>query len=194
MNMEEVIANSFKDFHSKGLDYICLRRSPVLTTKLYFFDGDVSKLPEVVNPHDHRYDFSTVCLSGCVENQWFEEHRDGARYETFSYNTPLNGGDGFEWIGTTRLRIKKRVLRGVGESYLMTYDELHTIRIAANDTVLMLSQYEDRVPVGEPTLTFTLDREPPSLSGLYGKLTADEIRSKLLRLKDRYPTLIPTLE
>lgn len=66
MNMEEVIANSFKDFHSKGLDYICLRRSPVLTTKLYFFDGDVSKLPEVVNPHDHRYDFSTVCLSGCV--------------------------------------------------------------------------------------------------------------------------------
>lgn len=65
--MDYVIANSFKDYHVKGFDYICLQRSPRETVKLYFFDGDVSKMPEVVNPHDHRYDFDTVCLSGAVE-------------------------------------------------------------------------------------------------------------------------------
>ena len=59
VSMEEVLANSFRDFHAKGLDYVCLKRRPSETVKLYFFDGDVSKLPEVVNPHDHRYDFST---------------------------------------------------------------------------------------------------------------------------------------
>lgn len=198
INMEEAIANSFKDYHVKGFDYICLKRSPTLTTKLYFFDGDVSKLPEVVNPHDHRYDFHTLCVAGEVENIWFEEgwnpQLQGNNYETFAYYTPLNGGDGFKWIGTTPLSIAKRKSHVAGEAYIMGHEELHTIRLVQNETVIMLNQFEDRVPLGLPTRTFTLDKEPPSLSGLYGKMTADDIRQKLTRLSERVPTFKFTLD
>lgn len=41
-DMAEVLANSYRDFHAKGLDYICLKRSFKETLKLYFFDGDSS--------------------------------------------------------------------------------------------------------------------------------------------------------
>lgn len=200
INMEEAIANSFKDYHVKGFDYICLKRSPTHTIKLYFFDGDVSKLPEVVNPHDHRYDFHTLCVAGEVENIWFREFNSvfpSERvkvYETFSYDTPLNGGNGFKWIGETPLYIRWRRSHVAGEAYGMGYDELHTIRLVQNETVIMLNQFEDRVPLGLPTRTFTLDKEPPSLTGLYGKMTADDIRQKLTRLSERVPTFKFTLD
>ena len=51
LNIDNVIENSFKNFHAKGLDYICLSRTPQLTLKLYILDGDASESPEVVNPH-----------------------------------------------------------------------------------------------------------------------------------------------
>lgn len=48
-----------------------------------------------------------------------------------------------------------------------------------NETALLLEQYEDALPVGVPTSTFTLDKEPPSLTGLYEKFTADEVLARL---------------
>lgn len=189
--MEDAIANSFKDYHVKGFDYICLKRSNDLTMKLYFFDGDVSKLPEVVNPHDHRYDFQTLCVAGEVRNLWFRERRypfRGKTYQTFEFNTPLNGGQGFSWVGETNLHIFAEQSRTAGQFYTMRHDELHTIRMMQDETVLMLARFEDKVPVGVPTRTFTLDKEPPSLSGMYSKFTADEIRAKLTRLSERVPT------
>jgi hypothetical protein len=193
VNMEQAIANSFKDYHVKGFDYICLSRDPDFTLKLYFFDGDVSKLPEVVNPHDHRYDFATYCVTGAVENIWFAEDPAGKVYQTFDYMTPLNGGAGFTWRGETRLIEKQRALRPGGQSYWMDHNELHTIRMAQNETVLMLTQFEDNVPLDQPTRTFTLDKEPPSLSGLYSRFTADDIRSKLTRLAERVPYFKPII-
>lgn len=34
--MEQVIENSFFDYHVKGFNYICLKRSEAHTIKLYF--------------------------------------------------------------------------------------------------------------------------------------------------------------
>ena len=70
LDVDEVKSNSFKDFHAKGLDYICLFRSPELTLKAYFFSEGMEsqKVGEVVSPHDHRYNFFTQCYSGRIEN------------------------------------------------------------------------------------------------------------------------------
>lgn len=186
LNMDEVIANSFKDYHTKGFDYICLKRTPTLTEKVYFFDGNVSALPEVVNPHDHRYDFGTICLAGEVENIWYREGQ-GKPYQTFDYRTPLNGGDGFHWSGETLLAEQARMKCGAGSAYVMSFFELHTIRMVQPETVLFLTQWEDKVRPGRSTRTFTQDREPPSLSGLYSKPTADDVIAKLSRLSERTP-------
>jgi hypothetical protein len=195
VSIEEVIANSFRDYHVKGFDYICIRRSPEQTVKLYFFDGDVSKLPEVVNPHDHRYDFETLCVAGAVQNFWFKDagQYDGKCqqiFQRFEYRTPLNGGDGFQHVGLTALHMMHAEKFRPGQSYWMNAEEIHTIRLVENETVIALVQHEDRVKDGVPTFTFTRDREPPSLNGLYGKFTADQVFAKLVTLQRRAPGIV----
>lgn len=185
LDIDSVVDNSYRNFHSKGLDYICIKRDLELTVKLYFFDGDVSKLPEVVNPHDHRYDFRTTCIAGEVENIWYQAEDGGDTFQAFDYLTPLNGGDGFTWSKEIQLGVSDRRAYRAGRSYRMEAADLHTIRMRAPETVLLLEQYADVVPVGEPTQTFCLDAEPPSLDGLYDRFTADEIVRKLLRLNHK---------
>lgn len=177
--LAEVMAHSYKDFHAKGLHYICLKRSLTLTEKIYFFEGDVRHLPEVVHPHDHRYDFRTDVLAGMVTNSLFVEHEAGEVFQRFAYRTPLNGGSGFRWLRETRLLRTRESAYGPGASYMMPFDRFHTLRVVRDGTVLRLRQYRDRIPIGQPTATFTRSKEPPSLDGLYGKFTADEILVRL---------------
>lgn len=183
-NMDEVLENSYRDFHAKGLDYICLRRTPVETLKLYFLDGDVSKLPEVVNPHDHRYPFRTWIVAGKSQNIWYDEGA-GKTFNRFRWRTPLLGGNGFEWDSEISLRERGRLTYAAGEQYFMQHDEIHTIRMLENETVLFLIQFEDTVPEDVPTKTFCASDKAPSISGLYSRFTADQIVTRLRRLEDR---------
>jgi hypothetical protein len=191
VTVDDVIANSFRDYHVKGFDYICLRRSPTETVKLYFFDGDVSKLPEVVNPHDHRYDFKTLCVAGAVENLWFiHDVRERSEwFHRFEYRTPLNGGSGFAFSGSDNLKTVMRETARAGQTYFMRAHEIHTIRLRENNTVIALVQHEDKVPLDQPTVTFTRDREPPSLDGLYRRFDADTVLKRLAALQARVPGL-----
>ncbi|WP_315729903.1 hypothetical protein [Bradyrhizobium sp. SZCCHNRI2010] len=189
IDVDQIVANSFKDYHVKGFDYICLQRSLEETVKLYFFDGDISKLPEVVAPHDHRYDFETYVAAGLSENVWFtrspiRKDRPGQIFNWFEYRTPLNGGNGFSFAGEDELFEAKRGRFGQGDSYFMHAEDLHTIRIVQNETLLMLVQFEDVVPLDKPTSTFCKGNAP-SLDGLYTKFTADEVISRLRKFEER---------
>lgn len=184
IDIDHTVEHSIRDYHVKGFDYICVRRSPSETIKLYFFDGDVTRLPEVVNPHDHRYDFDTWAIAGASENVWFDQNDRGTVFNRFEYRTPLNGGNGFQFAGETRLLETARLRRDAGQHYFMRADELHTIRIVENETVLMLRQREDVVPLGAATSTFTRG-DAPSLSGLYSRFTADQVIGRLRHLHER---------
>jgi hypothetical protein len=171
-----MVANSFKNFHVRGFDYICLKRTPQHTRKVYFFDGDVSQLGEVVNPHDHRYDFKTTILSGVMSNSHYTcDGDEGERYQEFEWRTPLNGGDGFTWKRETRLAERQRFMYRPGETYHMEAHEFHTIRMHAQGTVILLDQFEDKVAVDVPTRTFMATKAAPPLDGLYERFTVDEI-------------------
>jgi hypothetical protein len=185
VDIDAIVENSFKDFHQKGFDYLCLQRSPVETVKLYFFDADVSKMPEVVAPHDHRYDFESYVAAGASENVWFKRSMtEGEIYNWFEYRTPLNGGDGFTFAGEEQLVEAKRSRFERGESYHMHAEDLHTIRMAQNETVLMLVQFEDIVALEHPTSTF-IQGNAPKMDGLYSKFTADQVIAKLRNFEDR---------
>jgi hypothetical protein len=179
VDLDQVLANSFRDFHVKGFDYLCLERSPGRTVKVYFFDGDVAQMPEAVVPHDHRYPFWTDCLAGAVVNHEFLElhgkrYRDEAEvYERFAYRTPLNGGDGFAWDREAWLfRMSSRTYeRGAG--YAMRHDQVHTITVRP-DTVIRLVQFADALPLEQPTVAYRPagSREPINLDGLYRPMDA----------------------
>jgi hypothetical protein len=177
--IEQVVENSFKDFHAKGLDYICLERSPEFTRKLYLLDGPVSGSPEVVNPHDHRYRFRTTVRGGVLINHTFTPSPDGELYDAFDYRTPLNGGNGFTWRGVERLaRDKPHALRR-GERLTSVAGSIHTISTRYG-AILELEQWADEIPIGVPTSCWTRDTQPNlDTAGLYSKFTADEIIHRL---------------
>lgn len=58
-DLDTVAGNSFRNFHAKGLDYLCIFRSEELTIKAYFYDIADDSSPEIICPHDHRYPFAT---------------------------------------------------------------------------------------------------------------------------------------
>lgn len=180
-DIETIIENSFKNFHVKGFDYICLKRTQSHTRKVYFFDGDVTKLPEIVNPHDHRYDFTTTVLKGSMSNSLYIRDNAGIHYNEFEWRTPLLGGNGFTWKGETCLReIKRNHYDSDGvKRYGMMAEEFHTIRMHSDNVIIVLDQYSDIVPIHQPTLTFMQDKKAPSLDGLYEKFTPDEVINRL---------------
>lgn len=189
---ETILPNSYRNFHAKGFDYLCLKRTPELTLKAYFFEGDVSKLPEVVMPHDHRYAFQTYCLSGAVRNWGFESPDGGRDYEcasrmdAFAYLTPLNGGDGFTWIAEVELAKFADCYRSRGGSYRLERDDLHTIQIAADQTVLLLAQFADEIGPDVPTFAYKPVGGPKevSLDGLYDRMDADHALMRLRQVRE----------
>ncbi|RWM84336.1 hypothetical protein [Mesorhizobium sp.] len=188
MEIEQVIENSYRDLHVKGFDYVCLKLTPEHTRKVYFFDGKVSQLPEVVSPHDHRYDFTTTVLAGVMSNSTYREAKGceddiGTTYNEFEWRTPLNGGDGFTFKKETELFETQRFQYANGEVYFMRAEQFHTIRMKQEGTVIMLDQFADRVPVGQPTRTFMLDRKAPDMSGLYNKFTPDQLLYRLRQIE-----------
>ncbi|QNJ56854.1 hypothetical protein SEA_REINDEER_44 [Mycobacterium phage Reindeer] len=198
LDIDALLPHSFKDFHAKGLDYVCLHRSDELTLKAYFFaDGmESQRLGEVINPHDHRYNFETQLMSGVISNKWYryaDPNRFGDLgvgnadwYNIFEWRTPLNGGRGFQPVGDSTLLVQHRTetLAWPGATYWMDAEELHTISVGARETCIVLAQHEDVVPLSEPTYTFTKDDEPPSLDGLYREFTADELVARINLLRD----------
>lgn len=188
--IEIIAANSYRDFHARGIDYLCLHRSEALTVKAYFFEGVDPGASEAVNPHDHRYPFSTSIIAGRSEHFRYAEPRPsdampGDPFHCFDWLTPLNGGSGFAPAGEARLRRISRERYKPGDSYFCRADEIHTISVD-RDAILLLVQLADVVPLDQPTRTFVpgwRDKAPPDTSGLYSRMTEDEAvaRLKLLR-------------
>ena len=176
------------EWDALDIDEVKSNRSPELTLKAYFFeDSDSQKLGEVVNPHDHRYNFFTQCYSGRIENRWYRRpdscDAPVEHFNAFHYFTPLNGGAGFtEFLENVSLENYRSEVYGAGAGYTMKAEQLHTIRVAASQTVIVLAQFEDTVPPNQPTTTFVRGK-PPNLAGLYSRFTSDEIVKRLSLLR-----------
>lgn len=178
--LENIQKNSIKNYHVKGFDYICLNRCDDLTEKVYFFDGDASALPEVVNPHNHRYDFVTRVLCGAIEDRrYIEDTSSPKRFNRMKWFTPLNGGKGFEFDQEVGLsKMEDRVLFYFSPPLVTYWQQIHTIEVLQEETVIQLIQLKDQVPLNEPTYTYT-QGEPPELDGLYEQFTMDELIKRL---------------
>jgi hypothetical protein len=190
MNLEEIVSNSYKDFHAKGLHYICLSRNPFSTVKAYFFEGDITNSAEVVVPHNHRYDFVTEVLAGTLVDKEYKEVQEPnlglalRKAQKWDYMTPLNGGKGFQWNKETNLWWHSEKERTKGQSLFSPANKIHTINVKS-DTVLLLTQLRDIVPSNEPTAAYSFGTKEakPDTSGLYKRFTIDEVKSYLEKLK-----------
>ena len=191
-DLEAIMKNSYRNFHSKGLDYLCLKRSPELTIKAYFFD-EIEQQDQIVAPHDHRYMFRTEVLAGSLvdsrykvletRNDYFSACNKQV-YQQFSWHSPLLGGEGFSWRREIRLENLggSRLYRG--ESLTSKPEHIHTISVVP-ETVLLLYQFEDSIPNHWATRTFVpgSNKEPPKTDGLYDQMPIDHVIKRMVQLR-----------
>lgn len=185
VDIEEALGLSYKNFHAKGLDYVCAAKTELGSyLKFYILDGDVTTLPEVVNPHDHRYDFDTTVLAGEMIDRTYVRvppgNEVGEVYSAFDWDTPLLGGAGFTFREEVRLQESdpRRLTKGDHNRSLST--DTHTIKMSSDRVVMMLLQHPDVVPVGTPTTAYAPSGVPePDTSGLYERFTEAELIERL---------------
>jgi hypothetical protein len=183
LDIQDCINNSFKNYHTVGLDYVNLLRTDRLTLKLYFIDPSrvqPSQDGYLVNLHNHRYNFSTQVLYGSVSHLLFEE-TEGKGWFRYDYNSDNSKDSRFQFVKQTGLETLEDTLYKQGETYLCDIHQIHTLRLAGEPTCLLLHQYNDIMMDG--TKFYSRENTPPTLnSDLYQRFTTDEIIDYLGRL------------
>lgn len=187
---EEAAKNSFDNYHAVGLTYLNLLRTPRLTVKLYLSETGVQHNREdfLVWPHAHRYNFETLVLCGQIEHWTFAEvdegeGEDGLNWHRFKFNSVVNGGNGFQYEKPVKLARNHDRFKS-GDSYYLNTDQIHTIAVSRRfPTVQFQVQYHD-IPKPE-TFFYSLDIAPPSVKGLYVRMTpqrATQVRHRIAEL------------
>ncbi|EFC48113.1 predicted protein [Naegleria gruberi] len=185
--LKKLCEHSFKDYHVRGVNYLCLERSCNITTKVYLLDPVEHGKGYVANPHNHRYHFKTTVLNGSLKNLVFEErqaqedHSD--LYWKYAY---FHHTHQFERLNKVLLHLNHIDHCEVGESYDLSPNEIHTIQVSEKEpTVLFLQQYPDVVPESYPGEFYCRESSPPNVDGLYQRYSEEEVRDlreKILQL------------
>lgn len=203
-NMEDMLKNSYKNFHARGLSYLCLHRSQMITTKAYFYDGTpeaLAGMPDLICPHDHRYDFRTTVLAGECVHKRYTVYRNGEWQQShmeYEWKSPLLGGNGHTRLGLVSVKQHEEKTFRPGQSYDCRAEEIHTIAVTPG-TILLLAQFADVYAPHIGTSTFvprvgdtsSVPLYSPSLNELYQPMSAPEARVLLGRLGEAIRNLPP---
>ena len=153
MTRDQILENSYRNYHGEGINYICLDRNPRFTLKLYFLPPS----SEIVNPHDHRYSFSTMLLSGSVRelfyqvSPWDEEHFSWKEHPCYEWFWQTRS---YRMI-TRRMWLKQDASRefSFGEWLLTSKAAVHTLHVREPSIILQYarpSEKETSRVFGEP--------------------------------------------
>ena len=152
MNPEKMAEHSVLKHHADCLDYLCLHRSEDLTVKLYLIEKpENTNSGFLVNPHSHRYAFSSIMLAGSLQHLrltpagWINNPHDSAEFEIpFDLNSQLIRADGklwgeVEYNPDSRVRVDKDTWYGLyptsrkivtaGDTYFVKPHEIHTLKM-----------------------------------------------------------------
>ena len=171
---------TFKNFHVPGMHYINLQRSEDLTVKLYITDPQYLKpvcKNYLVSPHDHKYNFKTIVLSGWMRNITFEQDDNGTQWNTFKYYSPLckkNKDNDVPVVsmGTTKMVEASNTLIPAQGSYMLSHRQVHTIALPDNKpALLLLFQKRDE---GKEFTSLFLEGELNTDQNTYEKFTNEE--------------------
>lgn len=134
--------NSVLNHHVAGMDYLCLHRSDKLTVKMYFINPErIAARPGafLVTPHTHRYAFESTVLSGSLVHELFDED-EGPAYARSSYEPETKTRTG---RGERNLWPRSAEAYGVGGSYWVSTEDIHTLLVPAAPVLLGLVQFAD---------------------------------------------------
>lgn len=183
VNIDHAMEFSYSGHHVDGIDYLCILRSKYLTFKVYFFDNGCDG--SIVIPHTHRYDFDTTVLYGSLEENRYTKYDTSESHNVteYSYNTPLDGGNGFTRMFNSFLFLSSTTRYMPGQTYSnKAHKDIHTLQNVDKGTIILLTQYAD---VGLPTTKawLPLGASVPSTEGMYRKMDRQTVLDRLEHLE-----------
>lgn len=147
LDCSKAARNSTINHHVDGMDYLCLHRSDEVTVKLYLVeDPQNPNAGFLVNPHSHRYSFSSRVFKGEVEHLRFTETPENmcsALYEEHVY-TPATKA--LKQDNPYRALMPSTIEKHTaGSSYFVKDNEINTLRMVpgTGPFLLGLVQFRD---------------------------------------------------
>jgi len=134
-NIDYMVENSIKDFHFKGLNYICFQFMPHLTVRLYVIEPSEPVDTKNVNIHNHLYDSQILVLTSSITNNVYKkiDGEDYNHYYLTSALCPTNESKKIklDTLGKCSLEQIKSIQLFPGDSHFQDHTEIHNVE---NDT------------------------------------------------------------
>lgn len=119
--------------HVDGMDYLCLQRDPQgKTYKLYIIDKPSNPNSGwLVNPHTHRYAFTSFMFRGRLQHIRFRKRQYGVglQQQRDWVECLYSPEDGRVEIGNTFLRPYQTEHIEEGDDYIVGPNEIHTLKL-----------------------------------------------------------------
>lgn len=131
-NMQYILENSIKDFHFKGLNYICFQFNEHLTIRLYIISPTNSPVDTSnVNIHNHLYDSQILVLSGQITNNVFKKIA-GDQYHHYYLTSALHPDNvekkiKLQNLGRVNLELEKMIILSPGDTHFQDAEEIHNV-------------------------------------------------------------------
>lgn len=183
INFEHAYEFSYAAHHVDNIEYLNLFRSDVLTLKAYFFP--YGSHDDVVVPHDHRYNFTTTCVRGRLQELKYRVV--GFRgvgvepYDLCAYECLVDGGSGFKRVQEQALRVETADYKYQGAVWEnKAHVDIHTLSDVTPGTILLLTQYRD---VGRSTTRAWSTRGTLPVAAGYEKMERAAIKARIEELQ-----------
>ena len=189
-NLEFITKQSIKNFHFKGLNYICFQFLPNLTIRLYIIKPQDNLKTESVNIHNHLYDSQVLMLVGEMANNIYAE-TIGADYHKYYLTSALNpknttGNVLLEKLGKTDLVKVDSINLSAGQTHLQEHKEIHNVENKPNE-YLAFMVFEHPTVKDNSILYSPIDygSQIPTKENVYDKYSEVEIDFLLLELIEK---------
>lgn len=190
-NIEEMCAQSIKNFHFPGLNYVCFQFSPTQTIRLYIVEPVDQLDTKEVNIHNHLYDSQILVLRGCVINTTYKLDNEREDYNIYSLTSALHPDNKekkikLEHIAKRGLNMHRVHVMYPGETHFQPHTEIHNVENDPNDlTAFMVFEFKtvkqnsriftkkdwgDTIPTPNCYLRYTTDEMQRLVGGLLEQL------------------------
>ncbi|KAF0974994.1 hypothetical protein FDP41_005747 [Naegleria fowleri] len=201
--------HSVKDYHVKGVHYLCLERSEAITTKVYVLNPQLLRMHgdhgfrmmnekeqqrrhesmdrNLANPHNHRYHFKTTVLAGEMVNKVFQERDIPEKEEAFQLNY-------HQWHSSDALHQDLYLFWKFAYFYQTNeFERMHQVLLEPSQFEYLRNgeSYElspekiHTIQVSDRECTILFLQQFPNVKGLYSRYSekeANELRRKILEL------------
>jgi len=185
-NLDFLVKNSIKDFHFKGLNYICFQFLPHLTIRLYIIEPQEQLDTKNVNIHNHLYDSQILVLTNTLVNNVYKQV-PGDEYNHYYLTSALAVGNAsgkikLDSLGKTGLELVRSITLNPGNTHFQDSEEIHNVE---NDvtklTAFMVFEYPT---VKDNSILFTTKDYTDTIPtpNAYNKYTHYEITRLLTNL------------